>query len=82
MAKLKEITNLPDVSNQNYELIKAGVHVYPEFMKDPITKKWSWYILYSDKGKVIKKKKKKSSNEKNISLHLAILSRFKKLTKK
>ena len=82
MAKLKEITNLPDVSNQNYELIKAGVHVYPEFMKDPITKKWSWYILYSDNGKVVRYNKPISSNEINISLHLAILDRHKKLTKK
>jgi hypothetical protein len=81
MAKLKEITNLPDVSNQNYELIKAGVHVYPEFMKDPITKKWSWYILYSDNGKITRYNKPISSNEINISLHLAILDRFKKLIK-
>mgnify|MGYP003408620286 FL=1 len=82
MAKRKEITNLPDVSKQNYELIKAGVHVYPEYMKDPITKKWSWYILYSDNGKITRYNKAISSNEINISLHLAILDRFNKLTKK
>ena len=82
MAKRKEITNLPDVSKQNYELIKAGVHVYPEFMKDPITKKWSWYILYSDNGKIVRYNKPISSNEINISLHLAILDRHNKLTKK
>lgn len=81
MAKRNQITNLPDVSNQNYELIKAGVHVYPEFMKDPITKKWSWYILYSDNGKITRYNKPISSNEINISLHLAILDRFKKLIK-
>lgn len=81
MAKRAKITNLPDVSKQNYELIKAGVHVYPEYMKDPITKKWSWYILYSDNGKVVRYNKPISSNEINISLHLAILSRHKKLIK-
>ena len=29
MAKRAKITNLPDVSKQNYELIKYGVKVYP-----------------------------------------------------
>lgn len=82
MAKRKEITNLPDVSKQNYELIKAGVKVFPEYMKDSITKKWSWYILYSDNGKVVRYNKPISSNDINISLHLAILDRFNKLTKK
>ena len=82
MAKRKEIINLPDVSTQNYELIKAGVHVYPEFMKDPITKKWSWYILYSDNGKITRYNKPISSNEINLCVHLAILDRHKKLTKK
>ena len=81
MAKRKEITNLPDVSKQNYELIKAGVKVFPEYMKDPITKKWSWYILYSDNGKITRYNKPISSNDINISLHLAILSRHKKLIK-
>jgi len=82
MAKRAKITNLPDVSNQNYELIKAGIKVFPEYMKDELTKKWSWYILYSDNGKVIRYNKQVSANEINISLHLAILDRFNKLTKK
>ena len=81
MAKRAKITNLPDVNKQNYELIKAGVKVYPEYMKDPITKKWSWYILYSDNGKIVRYNKPISSNEINISLHLAILDRHKKLIK-
>ena len=82
MAKRKEITNLPDVSNQNYELIKAGVKVYPEYMKDPITKKWSWYILYSVNGKITRYNKPISSNEINLCVHLAILSLYKKLIEK
>ena len=82
MANRAKIINLPDVSKQNYELIKAGVFVFPEFMKDPITKKWSWYILYSDNGKITRYNKPITSNEINISLHLAILDRHKKLTKK
>ena len=82
MAKRNQIINLPDVSKQNYELIKAGVLIYPEYMKDSITKKWSWYILYSDNGKVTRYNKPISSNEINISLHLAIIDRHKKLTKK
>ena len=82
MAKRTKITNLPDVSKQNYELIKAGVKIFPEYMKDELTKKWSWYILYSDNGKIVRYNKPISSNEINISLHLAILDRFKKLTKK
>lgn len=82
MAKRKEITNLPDVSNQNYELIKAGVKIYPEYMKDTITKKWSWYILYSDNGKITRYNKPISSNEINLCVHLAILDRYKKLIAK
>jgi len=82
MAKRNQITNLPDVSKQNYELIKAGIKVFPEYMKDELTKKWSWYILYSDNGNIVRYNKPISSNEINISLHLAILDRFKKLTKK
>jgi len=82
MAKRKEIINLPDVSKQNYELIKAGVKIYPEYMKDELTKKWSWYILYSDNGKITRYNKPVSSNEINLCVHLAILDRYKKLTKK
>ena len=82
MAKRKEITNLPDVSNQNYLLIKAGIKVYPQYMKDPITKKWSWYILYSDNGKVTRYNKLISANEINLCVHLAILSLYKKLIEK
>lgn len=82
MAKRKEITNLPDVSNQNYLLIKAGVKVFPEYMKDPITKKWSWYILYSNNGKVTRYNKPISTNEINLCVHLAILSLYKKLIEK
>jgi len=82
MAKRAKITNLPDVSNQNYELIKAGVKVFPEYMKDELTKKWSWYILYSDNGKVTRYNKQVSANEINLCVHLAILDRFNKLTKK
>lgn len=82
MAKRKEITNLPDVSNQNYLLIKSGVKVYPEYIKDSITKKWSWYILYSDNGKVTRYEKPISANEINLCVHLAILSLYKKLIEK
>ena len=82
MAKRSTITNLPDVSIQSYELIKAGVKIYPEYMKDSITKKWSWYILYNDNGNIVRYNKPISSNEINISLHLAIIDRHKKLTKK
>ena len=81
MAKLTKITNLPDVSKQNYELIKAGVKVFPEYMKDELTKKWSWYILYSDNGKVTRYNKPISSNELNLCVHLAILDRYNKLEK-
>jgi hypothetical protein len=81
MAKRKGITNLPDVSKQNYELIKAGVKVFPEYMKDPITKKWSWYILYSDNGKVTRYNKPISSNEINLCVHLSIIDRYNKLEK-
>jgi len=79
MAKRNQITNLPDVSKQNYELIKAGIKVFPEYMKDELTKKWSWYILYSDNGKVIRYNKPVSANEINLCVHLAILDRYKKL---
>ena len=82
MAKRAKIINLPDVSKQNYELIKSGVKIYPEFMKDPITKKWSWYILYSDNGKITRYNKPISANEINLCVHLAILSLYKKLNKK
>ena len=82
MAKRKEITNLPDVSKQNYELIKAGVKVFPEYMKDELTKKWSWYVCYSDNGKVTRYNKTVATNELNLCIHLAILDRFKKLIKK
>ena len=81
MAKLTKITNLPDVSKQNYELIKAGVKVFPEYMKDELTKKWSWYILYSDNGKVTRYNKPVSANEINLCVHLAILDRYNKLEK-
>lgn len=81
MSKRKEITNLPDVSNQNYLLIKAGVKVFPQYMKDSITKRWSWYILYSNNGKVTRYEKPITSNEINLCVHLAILSLYKKLTK-
>lgn len=33
MSKRAKITNLPDVSKQNYEIIKAGVKVYPTDLK-------------------------------------------------
>ena len=82
MAKRDKIINLPDVSKQNYELIKAGVLVYPEYMKDSITKKWSWYVCYSDNGKVTRYNKAVASNELNLCIHLAIIDRFKKLIKK
>ena len=82
MSKRAKIINLPDVSKQNYELIKANVLVYPEYMKDELTKKWSWYILYSDNGNIVRYNKPISSNEINISLHLAIIDRHKKLIKK
>jgi len=82
MAKRKEIINLPDVSKQNYELIKAGVFVYPEYMKDELTKKWSWYVCYSYNGKVTRYNKTVATNELNLCIHLAILDRFKKLIKK
>lgn len=82
MAKRKEITNLPEVSKQNYELIKAGIKIYPEYMKDQLSKKWNWYILYSDNGKVTRYEKPISSNEINSCVHLAILDRYKKLIAK
>ena len=81
MAKRAKITNLPDVSKQNYEIIKAGVKVFPEYMKDELTKKWSWFILYSENGKVIRYNKPISSNEINLCVHLAIIDRYNKLTK-
>jgi len=79
--KVKKIVILPDVSNQNYELIKAGVKVFPEYMKDELTKKWSWYILYSDNGKIVRYNKPISSNEINLCMNLAILDRYNKLEK-
>jgi len=80
--KVKKIVNLPDVSMQNYELIKANVFLYPEYMKDELTKKWNWYICYSDKGKITRYNKAVASNELNLCIHLAIIDRFKKLIKK
>lgn len=82
MSKRAKIINLPDVSNQNYLLIKAGVKFFLEYMKDPITKKWSWYILYSNNGKVTRYEKPITSNEINLCVHLAILSLYKKLIEK
>jgi len=80
--KVKKNIILPDVSKQNYELIKVGVLVYPEYMKDELTKKWSWYILYSDNGKIIRYNKQVSANEINLCVHLVILDRYKKLIEK
>jgi hypothetical protein len=82
MSKRAKITNLPDVSKQNYEIIKAGIKVFPDWVQDKITKKWNWYIFYNDNGNIVRYNKPVNSNDLNLSIHLSILDRYNKLIKK
>lgn len=79
MSKRKLQTKLPDVSIQSYELIKAGTKVYPDFIKDPITKKWNWYVCYEEKGKVTRFNKPVNSADLNEAIHKSIIYLHKNL---
>jgi len=76
MAKRKEITNLPDVSKQNYELIKAGIKVYPIHFIG------KWRIEINNKGKIQRFEKAITQNEINLAVHKTILYCFEKINKK
>ena len=73
MAKISKITNLPDVSKQNYELIKAGVKVYP------ISHRNKWYIEIDNNGKLQRFDKAIAQNEVNLAVHKTILYCFEKI---
>jgi len=76
MSKRAKITNLPDVSNQNYEIIKAGVKVYP------ISHRNKWYIEIDNNGKLQRFDKAIAQNEINLAVHKTILYCYEKINKK
>lgn len=76
MAKRKEITNLPDVSKQNYEIIKAGVKVYP------ISHRNKWYIEIDNNGTIQRFEKAIAKNEVNYAMAKTILYCYEKINKK
>ena len=76
MAKRKEITNLPDVSKQNYEIIKAGVKVYP------ISHRNKWFIEIDNNGKLQRFEKAIAQNEINYAIAKTILYCHEKINKK
>jgi hypothetical protein len=76
MAKRKEITNLPDVSKQNYEIIKAGVKVYP------ISHRNKWFIEIDNNGTIQRFEKAIAQNEVNLAVHKTILYCYDKINTK
>lgn len=76
MSKRDKITNLPDVSKQNYEIIKAGVKVYPVYFRG------KWHIEIDNKGKIQRFEKAIVQNEVNLAVHKTILYCHEKIIKK
>lgn len=73
MSKRAKIINLPDVSKQNYELIKAGVKVYP------IHFRYKWWIEINNNGKIQRFEKAITQNEINLAVHKTILYCYEKI---
>ena len=75
MSKRAKITNLPDVSKQNYEIIKAGVKVYP------VSHRNKWFIEIDNNGKLQRFEKAIAQNEINLAVHKTILYCYDKIKK-
>jgi hypothetical protein len=76
MAKRKTTTQLPDVSKQNYELIKAGVKVYPVHFRG------KWFIEIENNGTIQRFEKSVTQQEINLAVHSTIIYCYKRLTEK
>ncbi len=76
MAKRPKAINLPDVSKQNYEIIKAGVKVYPVYFRG------KWFIEIDNNGTIQRFEKSIVQNEVNLAVHKTILYCYEKINKK
>ena len=71
MAKRKEIENLPNLGNKNYELIKHGYEVYPVYHK------YKWWIEYKYNGEVTRFTKPVAQGEITSAINKTILHLWK-----